>query len=321
MRRGSCAILGFITLSVWLLSAAAPAGGEGDVEEAAARFTQAERAYRRKEFRDAAEGFEASHQLAPHGAALYNAGMAWLEADERGRAADAFAGARKVGGMDERQDELCLAKLRDLRAVLGRVAIGAPRGSTVSLAHARGRDAPTLVHVEPGDYEVRVELPTGRQLDRLVHVEAGELRTIAFDAPAEQAAAPVESSDTSDTGEGPSALPVAGWVMVGTGVAAAAVAIGLGVAALDARDEFDASGYVDGDAHARADQLRTATNVCWVLAGVTAATGAVLLIVAYSGGDEGDEPQGTDDTDEEPDDSSSVALGLGLGSVWLTGTW
>lgn len=309
MRRplhGLCWLL--VTLVV-LLASRAGAGEDEVQQEAAETFTKAERAYRRGEYRVAAEGFEASAELVPHGAAFYNAAMAWLAAEERSRAADAFAQARRAGNLDPRQEETTLAQLSALRKQLGRIAVGAPAGSMVWLAHVQGADAPVLVHLEPGSYEVRVQFPSGEEPTKRVDVAAGELITLALN-PSETPSSPAEPSDEAEA-QDESALPVAGFVTAGASVVLAAVAIGLGVAALDARDEFNASGYTDRDAYARADELRTATNVCWVFAGLTAATGAVLLVVAYSDGDD----------DAEGEQEAGAELRLAPGAVWLTGAW
>ena len=60
-----------------------PAGAVADDRAVAAEtFRAAEKAYQRGDHRAAAVAFEASHQMAPHGAALYNAGLAWQAADE-----------------------------------------------------------------------------------------------------------------------------------------------------------------------------------------------------------------------------------------------
>jgi hypothetical protein len=56
--------------------------------------------------------------------------------------------------------------------------------------------------------------------------------------------------------------------------------VGLGVAALDARDRFVASGQRDAGARADADTLRTVTNVAWAGAGAFLVAGVTLLATA-----------------------------------------
>jgi len=302
--------LGWLVVLLALLTSPT-AAADDDVADAAETFAAAEKAYRRGDFSEAAAGFEASHELAPHGAALYNAAMAWLAAEERGRAADAFARARKVGGLNDKQDRVSLERLDELRGELGRVAVGAPRGSSIWLKHAEGVAAPALVHLEPGDYEVRVRLPSGEESRRDLAVAAGELLTLSFTSPAESPESPEPGEEPDGEAGGESALAIGAWVAVGTAVAAAGAAMGTGMAALDARDEFDASGYVDRDAYDQADSLRTAANVCWAIAGVSATAGVVLFVLAYSD---------TDDTDSDPR-TAKTELRMGPGGVWLSGTW
>jgi hypothetical protein len=75
-------------------------------------------------------------------------------------------------------------------------------------------------------------------------------------------------------------LRIVGWVGLGTGVALSGAAIGLGVAGLDARNQFVSGGDHDQSLHDRAIAMRTWTNVAWVGAGVIGATGVLLLILA-----------------------------------------
>src|SRR5215208_164770 len=70
---------------------------------------------------------------------------------------------------------------------------------------------------------------------------------------------------------------------IGAGAACASTAIVLGLSAVSARDDFDASGRSDAEARDRAVTLRTWTNVAWGAAAATAATGAVLLLSARGG--------------------------------------
>jgi hypothetical protein len=78
---------------------------------------------------------------------------------------------------------------------------------------------------------------------------------------------------------GSSLLPIAGWALIGSSAVIGGIAIYTGVRALDARDEYFASEFTDPSSRDEAAALRTWTNVAWVFAGATAATGAVLLFV------------------------------------------
>ncbi|MEZ4438943.1 MAG: hypothetical protein R3B72_07630 [Polyangiaceae bacterium] len=93
-----------------------------------------------------------------------------------------------------------------------------------------------------------------------------------------------------------------GFVLMGVGAIAGGAAIGVGVQALAARDDYDASGNRDADARSKAASLRTVTNVLWAGAGALAIAGTVMVIVGWE--DEGD---------------ASVSLEIGPASLGLRG--
>ncbi|HVY47975.1 MAG TPA: hypothetical protein VHB21_18940, partial [Minicystis sp.] len=81
-----------------------------------------------------------------------------------------------------------------------------------------------------------------------------------------------------DTGGGGSGLRTAGIVSLALAGVAAGVSVGLGVAALSAKDTFLASRtQKDFDA---ANHLETATNVGWAATAVLGAAGATLVVVS-----------------------------------------
>jgi hypothetical protein len=73
---------------------------------------------------------------------------------------------------------------------------------------------------------------------------------------------------------------VLAWLLVGAGAAAAGGAIALGVATLDARDDFEASGRTDAELRDRTLALRDWTNVAWIGAAVIGGVGIVLEMTA-----------------------------------------
>jgi hypothetical protein len=270
------------------------AAGADDRDAAAQEiFRAGSAAYERGEFRAAALAFEAAHREAPHAAALYNAGIAWEAAKENGRAADAYEAALGLGGLEAGQDRDARAHLAALERMLARVEVRAPSGALVSLAHAEGRAAPVAVHVQAGAHEVRVTLVDGRALSRGVRVAAAERAVVTIEAPpaidapallprvAQRPGVPAPAPAPPDEGSLP--LRPIGWAALGGGVLIGGAAVALGVAALDQRDAYNASGHRDADARDAAAGLRTWTNVAWVGAGVLALSGVVLLLAAPSG--------------------------------------
>ena len=71
-----------------------------------------------------------------------------------------------------------------------------------------------------------------------------------------------------------------GLITVGSSALFAGAAIGMGVAALDARDQWVDSKYTDTDAHGVASGLRIGTNVAWATAGTAAVVGLLLWLTA-----------------------------------------
>ncbi len=272
-------------------------------------FRAAEAAYTRGDFKAAAQSFEVSHRLVPHPNAIYNAGLAWQAAGELARAADALAEALAMDGISEAQAADGEARLAVLRPQLAVAVVLGPEGTRVTVAHALARPTPTSIHLRPGSYELTAELAGGQRVTRKLEVASpgaelevdltAEVPTVA-PAPTPTTALPVPGPVPDP--DAPSATQneaqwVSGWVLAGAGVVAGGVAIGLGVAALQARDEFEASGNTDAGARDRAATLRTTTNVMWATAGVLALTGTLLLV--FAGGP--DEP-------ENPPDAARVRI-------------
>jgi hypothetical protein len=289
--RWSPPVAGALLASVVVLGSA-PASADDRDAAAQEIFRAGSAAYERGELRAAALAFEAAHREAPHAAALYNAGIAWEAARENGRAADAYEAGLGLGGLEAGQERDARAHLAALEQVLARVEVRAPSGALVSLAHAERRAAPVAVHVQAGAHEVRVSLVDGRVRSRAVRVVAGERAVVAIEAPS--ASGPPALIPSAATPSAPPPAPAPpdeaslplrpiGWAALGGGLLLGGAAVALGVAALDQRDAYDASGHRDADARDAAAGLRTWTNVAWVGAGVLALSGVVLLLAAPSG--------------------------------------
>jgi len=274
------------------LSTATPAlAGEGDepskgdTEIAAETFRAGAEAYKRKDYRAAALSFEMSHQLAPHGAALYNAGLAWQAAKEAARAADAYDEALATDQLSEAQRTDATARLTKLQPDLGRVSVEAPQGATFSVAAHKNTPTPHTIHLPPGEHEVHARLAEGTRLMQRVSIEAGAEKTLLFEAPeVDDAPPPPPPPPPPAEGDAFPLLPV-GLGLAGVGVVAGGAAIFLGLGALGARDDFEDSGRTDVEAHDDADSLRTFTNVAWIGAGVFATAGAVLIVLDLTSDD------------------------------------
>lgn len=285
MRCRSVAALGFCAV---LASLGATSPARADEASAAETFRAGTAAYARGEYRAAALAFEAAFHEQPHAAALYNAGRSWAAAGAQPRAADAYAAALQASGLDSAQEADSRARLQELEASLGSVQVTAPAGALVSLEHVERAPAPVLVHVTPGDHTARSALPGGQAISRIVHVNAGERVTLAFDAPSKPADTPAPPGPMKPSAEpqgpGRNGRWALGWGTLGVAALASGAAVFLGVRALDARDDFDASNHTDQAAHDSAAALRTWTNVTWAAAGVLGATSVVLLATSKRAG-------------------------------------
>jgi hypothetical protein len=294
MRRGpTWRSIAAVTLALSLCAASPAFGGEA----AAADFFRAGRAaYARKDYRAAATAFDAAFREAPHAAVKYNAALAWELAREPARAADAFEAALASGqGLSAEQEKDARARLGRLEDDLARLEVAAPPGTLVSVAHLERAQAPLAAHVAAGDHELVASLPDGGERRRRVRAQVGKVTSVRFAAAAETAAGSTRTDTSADsaaavtTVDAPSAqrasdgsaLRTAGWVTIGFGGASAIAAVALGVAALDARDDWEADNTPGNqETLDRAATLRTWTNVAWVAAGTFAAAGVIMIVVA-----------------------------------------
>jgi tetratricopeptide (TPR) repeat protein len=263
-----------LAAAVALLALASPA--RADEDAAAKLFDEGAALYRRRQFLKAAQAFEAAYRASPAAAALHSAGAAWEGAKDEPRAADAFAAALAMGGLAPEQAAVAKTRLAVLERKLGRVRVSGPAEVRVTLAHVLDARPPATIHVVPGEHELRAALPGGAVDAKLLTVAAGAEITVEL-APLPPPPPPPPPPSRMPPGR------LAGLVTLGAGVAGAGAAIGLGVAALHARDRFLGSGNTDAGARASASSLRAATNVTWALAGALAATGVVLIVVAPGG--------------------------------------
>jgi len=252
-------------------------------ERAKAIFDEASAAFEAGSFTEAATKFEEADQRSPRGPTAFNAGLAWEAAGEPARAADAYARALRRGDLDPDRYGKAQARLTALREELGVLDIVAPADATVSVAHARGARTPILIHVAPGEHELRLSTKETRR----VRVAAGETLRVVFEKARAKAKTPPklppklppkprEDSETNLTG------PVIGGIALGTAAVLTGVAIYLGVTALSVNDEFEAGGFHDQELHDRAVTLRTWTNVTWAGAGAFALAGTLTLALSLT---------------------------------------
>lgn len=250
------------------------------------RFREAFQAYNEGRFAAAASLFEAADRLAPHASVRYNAAAAWDDAGEVTRAATGYEAALAQGTLDESRERTARERLSELRKTLGHVRVLQPLGAFVTVDHVQRTPVPTSFYLRPGSYEIMAEY-RGTRSTTTATIRAGDEQvvklnlpfatTVTTPPPAEAPAAPLPAQPKESDSISQSTW---GWIGIGAGVAFTGAAIFMGLRALEARKEYNASEHTDADALHAAENRRLATNVLWGGAAVSGVTGVVLLLTA-----------------------------------------
>ena len=246
---------------------------------AAELFRAGAAALGRRDYKAAARAFEEAHARAPRAQAMYNAGLAWAEAGEPERAADALATALLLSGLREDHAAEATRRLKELESGLGVVHVDA-HDARIDVAHVNGKAAPLEVHLPPGSHTVKVTFAGGASLARDVTLDPGKHVVLAFQEP--PAAAPPRAPALTPPRSSSFPYRTAGYVSFGIGAGAGIASGVLGALTVSRRDAYDRAGRVEENRalYDEAVRLRTFTNIALVAATVLVATGAVLLLVA-----------------------------------------
>lgn len=247
---------------------------------------EASAAFEKKDFRAAATKFEAAYKEAPRGAVLFNAGLSWDAAGDHPRAADDLAQALARADLRPQEAAQAQKRLEELRAQLGVLDVRAPAGAKLRVEHVSDGVVPRRVFVTPGSHKIEVTNERGSGIST-VTVEAGRETPVSI----EIASSPATPSTPARPAERPGDKPsdgstqrLVGIILAGVGVASAGAAVGLGFAALSARDDYNATNNTSRDLYDKAKNLRLFTNVAWITAGVLVAGGAALYLTAGPSG-------------------------------------
>jgi hypothetical protein len=275
---------------LWAAQSFADEPSEADRKSAAETFRTGSAAYQRGDFRAAALSFELSFRLAPHGAALYNAGLAWEAAGEKARGADSFQRALDSGQLDGTQRDDAETRLRTLSASLGLFSATGTEGTKITVAHVEGAEVPIVVHLSPGTHRLVVTLPDGRTEEHTIEIGAGTLleETLSREAEPEVEPSPaLPPKPKASDDDGSAGLSTAQWigiVGIGAGAVGGGVGVALGATGMSARDDFDASGRTDLEARDNATSLRTWANVA-IFSSIAVGGAGIALLVWGGGGD------------------------------------
>jgi hypothetical protein len=281
---------------VTALVASQPAQAEDPKARASQLFHEASSAYDHGQFATAARGFEESDRLAPRGAALYNAALAWEAAGDPARAAENYERAIARADLSVQQTAGARQQLTALSRKLGALDVRAPAEVRVAVGVMEGAGPHAHFYVEPGRHDVRITWPDGKTETRTLDVSAGASEMVTVDqhqaalphgeagnAPPSSQTAPPSSTASPSRARSPAdtrPLRTAGWVVLGGSVVFAGTAVFLGLETLHARDAFEASGETSIHSHDEAVRYRLLTNVAWACTAASAAVGGTLFALS-----------------------------------------
>jgi hypothetical protein len=304
-------------LGVWCTSGSARAQetAPDSALEARQQYQDGTKAFAAKHYSEAALHFEAAAAFKANAVALYTAALAWDLALRPERAADAYARALEVPGLDAKQTTVAKDRLGALEKSLGTVVVTAREpGWKVQLDTLTEVATPARLHAAPGIHTLSVRIPNKPIERRDVTLEAGKVTNLELKeepkvAPKpepepvrEQAVDPVEPVPAR-LREPPfwTTLKVVGVGLAGVGVAALAATAILGTSANGAKEAYEAAPSRAGYDHA--SSLETWTNVTLASGAILAAGGVALILF----------PIGADSPD------AHVRMGVAPGGLVLRG--
>lgn len=298
------------------------AAAQEDVSDPAAeakkQFTNGMKAFQASRFVEAALAFEAAHYYKPNAVALYTAALAWKEANQPERAADAFSRALDAQGLNAQQTAMAKDSVSALEKTMGTLVVTGPEGTKVQVDALTETGVPARLHATPGTHVLAVRAG-GKVEKRDVTFEIGQVKDVDV--------TPVKPDDRTpkvDTTPPPkpdvvvqtvptlSAKRAIGFTAIGVGVGAAVSALVVGLQALSAGNAYDAAPSREGFDHA--NTLATWTTVLWISAGVFVAGGVTLVLLPEKSSPSSEKP-------DEPKKDARLELAPSLGGLWLRGAF
>lgn len=278
-----------IASTLCLVTAASPsARADGSTDQAAHLFRAGTDSYAHGEFTQAARQFESAYRIAPRGAAIYDAGLAWEQAGEIARAADDFASAIGNPDTSSQQRSDATSRLKALEARVARLVVTGPADAHATVDDGSAAGLPLGVHLMPGSHTLLVAYADGRTESRDVDARAGAEVVVRLTEPAEAATQeqPTEAPPPKEApapapapDEGASTRRMLAWVSVSTAGLASVLAIVFYVQGENALNKFE-SDRTDPNLHDQAVTDRTVTQVLAGVAGALVATSVVLYLTS-----------------------------------------
>lgn len=283
-----------IAATLCLATAASPsARADGSTDQAARLFRAGTDSYARHEFREAARQFESAYKIAPRGAAIYDAGLAWEQAGDPARAADDLATAIGNADTSSEQRSDATSRLKALEARVGRLVVTGPADAHVTVDDGSAASLPLGVHLAPGTHALFVTYADGRTESRDIDARAGaevvvRLSTTTPSPSQDAATPPPKEKPAASPDEGASTRRTLAWVSLGGAGLAAVLGVYFYVQGSNALSSYETTGPKgpdsSGSLHDEAVDDRTATQVLAVATVALAATWAVLYFTSSPSG-------------------------------------
>lgn len=255
------------------------------------------------QFRESANAYRRSYEARPTMAALYNMALAH---DYARQPLDAIAAYRRYADqaqIDAVERAQVLERISEIEGEVARIVITLPSDFSSGAVTIDGVEVTPATQgnlVLPGPHDVAISDEAGEAIRQRVVVVAGTRVVVRFDEVLDERLTKDSSRGATTTETDTPAISARErqrmrmmrrgiWVAVGLTAASGASLLGVGIATLGAKRQFEGSlcdgpcpeGVTyDADAASRFYQLRTASNV---LVGITAASALTLTVLAIMG--------------------------------------
>lgn len=270
-----------------LMSSIAAAQESDPAAEAKRQYNLGTQAYAARRFVEAALAFEAAASYKANAVTLYTAALAWEQANQPERAADAFSRALELPGLLPQQQSNAHERVTVLEKALGTLVVAGPDKTKVQLDSLTEVGVPARLHAPPGNHVLAVRYADGSSDKRDVALETGKAtnldvtKTAVVTPPTpKENPTPLPQPVVEKPVEEKASVPITrfiGFGLIGAGVVAGASTIVLGLSANDARDAYNAAPSQSAYDHGNA--LATWTNVAWITGAVLVAGGVALVLI------------------------------------------
>jgi hypothetical protein len=253
-----------------------------DKREAKRVYAIAEKAYIKRDYRAAAEGFDQAYKLSPRLFILWNAAQAWEKAGDPVRAANLLEQYLAEAPPGARDRETATTTLKDLNTRLSRIEARGMGVTDLKIDGAPVKDG-TPIYVTAGEHAASGDA-SGTPVQKTVRVDPGQLMSVTLEPPPPPPPRPIIVQKKG--------LPP--WVPIATGGATLVVTgitIWSGLNTVGLKNDFDGSDSRAGDSRgtnqdildsSKSAQLRTNIFI-GVTVGLALVTGVLVALTDWKG--------------------------------------